>query len=91
MRNRKTPNLEQSFTRHQNEKTMTRQEIGELIKKELKLQDKDQKQLAEELNLDYTMINGTVNASAKWSFSTMNKILDHLKLVASLRVPIDES
>ena len=70
---------------------MTRQEIGELIKKELKLQDKDQKQLAEELKLDYTMINGTVKARAKWSFSTMNKILDHLKIVASLRVPIDES
>jgi len=91
MRNGKTPNLEQSFPAHQKDETMTRQEIGELIKKELKLQGKDQKQLAEELNLDYTMINGTVNASAKWSFSTMNKILDHLELVASLRVPIDEN
>lgn len=87
MRKRKKSNLGQNS---HDKLVMTREEIGNLIKKELKLQNKDQTQLANELDMDYSMINSTINVGGKWSFQTMNKILDHLGIVANLRVPIDD-
>ena len=68
-------------------KAMTKKEIGEAIKKELKLQNLSQVELSRRIDRHPTIVNDTINANSKWSYGTLVLILEELNLKVYMALP----